>query len=259
MVAFKKWYINSEYGIKEDLKKVFNEYDINGTGHIDPTEIRTLLLKLGSIEASEKQIHESFKRVCPGDNLDKISYNQFQDWYFQSSYWVDREPKADESTEDAEETISDNLKPPENGNIMDYLRWLIILPIVFLMSITVPDVRGRGKEKYCFFTFILSICWIGGLTYYMVYWAEIIGNTLGIPMVLMGLTFLAAGTSVPDLLTSVIVARMGEGDMAVSSSIGSNIFDICFGLPVPWILYCLVGSKPNFVTVSAPEYIYYRF
>ena len=50
----------------------------------------------------------------------------------------------------------------------------------------------------------------------------------------MGLTFLAAGTSVPDLLTSVIVARQGQGDMAVSSSIGSNIFDVLVGLPFPW-------------------------
>ncbi len=45
----------------------------------------------------------------------------------------------------------------------------------------------------------------------------------------MGLTILAAGTSIPDLITSVIVARKGLGDMAVSSSIGSNIFDVCVG------------------------------
>jgi len=52
----------------------------------------------------------------------------------------------------------------------------------------------------------------------------------------MGITFIAAGTSIPDLITSVIVARQGHGDMAVSSSIGSNIFDILVGLPLPWIL-----------------------
>merc|ERR1711881_313560 len=56
---------------------------------------------------------------------------------------------------------------------------------------------------------------------------------------LMGLTILAAGTSVPDLLTSVIVARQGQGDMAVSSSIGSNLFDVTIGLPLPWLLYIL--------------------
>lgn len=45
----------------------------------------------------------------------------------------------------------------------------------------------------------------------------------------MGLTFLAAGTSIPDLITSVIVARKGYGDMALSSSIGSNMFDVTVG------------------------------
>lgn len=56
----------------------------------------------------------------------------------------------------------------------------------------------------------------------------------------MGLTLLAAGTSVPDLLSSIIVAMQGKGDMAVSSSIGSNIFDILIGLPLPWILNSFV-------------------
>ncbi len=45
----------------------------------------------------------------------------------------------------------------------------------------------------------------------------------------MGYTLLAAGTSIPDLITSVIVARKGRGDMAVSSSIGSNMFDVTVG------------------------------
>ncbi len=63
----------------------------------------------------------------------------------------------------------------------------------------------------------------------MVWWANTIGETLFIPTEVMGLTILAAGTSIPDLVTSVIVARKGLGDMAVSSSIGSNIFDVCVG------------------------------
>ena len=54
----------------------------------------------------------------------------------------------------------------------------------------------------------------------MVWMAEVIGSLMGLSTAIMGLTFLAAGTSVPDLITSVIVARKGFGDMAVSSSIG---------------------------------------
>jgi len=83
----------------------------------------------------------------------------------------------------------------------------------------------------------------------MVWWATRTGETFGIPPEVMGLTFLAAGTSIPDLITSVIVARKGFGDMAVSSSVGSNIFDVTVGLPLPWFLYSLVFQKD--VPVSA--------
>jgi len=75
--------------------------------------------------------------------------------------------------------------------------------------------------------------------------AELVGNTLGIPIVVMGITVLAIGTSVPDVISSVLVARKGFGDMAVSHSIGSNIFDILAGLPIPWFLFSIVnGGKP---------------
>ena len=78
-------------------------------------------------------------------------------------------------------------------------------------------------------TFIGSILWIAVFSYLMVWWATVTGDTVGIPPEVMGLTFLAAGTSIPDLITSVIVARKGFGDMAVSSSVGSNIFDVTVG------------------------------
>lgn len=46
----------------------------------------------------------------------------------------------------------------------------------------------------------------------------IIGYTLGIPDVIMGITFLAAGTSVPDCMASLIVARQGTVGPYVSCS-----------------------------------------
>mmetsp|Transcript_22617 Transcript_22617/g.51831 ORF Transcript_22617/g.51831 Transcript_22617/m.51831 type:complete len:186 (-) Transcript_22617:226-783(-) len=97
---------------------------------------------------------------------------------------------------------------------------------------------------------MLSICWIGIFSNFMVAWTETIGNTFGIPAMIMGLTFLAAGTSVPDLLSSVVVAKKGYGDMAVSSSIGSNIFDILVGLPLPWLVYCLWPNGESTIVVG---------
>ncbi|KAF4017027.1 hypothetical protein G4228_008777 [Cervus hanglu yarkandensis] len=133
------------------------------------------------------------------------------------------EEEEDEEEEEEEEEEDENEQPlslewPETRRKQAI--YLFLLPIVFPLWLTVPDVR------------------------------RLVGETIGISEEIMGLTILAAGTSIPDLITSVIVARKGLGDMAVSSSVGSNIFDITVGLPLPWMLFSLInGLQP--VAVSS--------
>ncbi|XP_026722245.1 sodium/potassium/calcium exchanger 2 isoform X2 [Athene cunicularia] len=121
------------------------------------------------------------------------------------------------------------------------LTYLLVLPIVFPLWVSLPDVRKPRSRKFFPITFFGSISWIAFFSYLMVWWAHQVGETIGISEEIMGLTILAAGTSIPDLITSVIVARKGLGDMAVSSSVGSNIFDITVGLPLPWLLYAVIN------------------
>ncbi|XP_026154794.1 sodium/potassium/calcium exchanger 2 isoform X2 [Mastacembelus armatus] len=120
--------------------------------------------------------------------------------------------------------------------------YLFIMPIVLPLWLTLPDVRKASSKKFFPITFLGAIGWIAGFSYLMVWWAHQVGETIGITEEIMGLTILAAGTSIPDLITSVIVARKGLGDMAVSSSVGSNIFDITVGLPFPWLLWSLFSE-----------------
>ncbi len=228
--------------LKAELRATFDEFDVDQSGTIDGEEMRKLMKALGT-EVKEEDIQVTFEEAQISGPSDQISFEEFQNWYIQSKYWEDRQTRVNTCAEEVTESVSDNLKPPVGGNWFEYLSWIVLLPIIAALCCTIPDVRQPGKKKLCFFAFILSIVWIGGFTYFMVLGAEVIGNALEIPMVLMGLTVLAAGTSVPDLLSSIIVARMGEGDMAVSSSIGSNIFDILVGLPIPWVLFLL--THPN--------------
>lgn len=55
----------------------------------------------------------------------------------------------------------------------------------------------------------------------------------------MGLTFLAAGTSVPEAVSSVIVTNQGHGSMGISNSIASNTFDVLLCLGLPWLIKSL--------------------
>nr|XP_043876873.1 sodium/potassium/calcium exchanger 2-like isoform X8 [Solea senegalensis] len=151
---------------------------------------------------------------------------------------VGQEGETAEDEEEEDQPLS--LSWPETNR--KRFTYLLIIPIVLPLWLTLPDVRKASSKKFFPVTFLGAICWIAGFSYLMVWWAHQVGETIGITEEIMGLTILAAGTSIPDLITSVIVARKGLGDMAVSSSVGSNIFDITVGLPFPWLLWSFFNN-----------------
>lgn len=115
---------------------------------------------------------------------------------------------------------------------------IIMYPVQFIFRWTIPKPMG-----YWFIaTFIISIFWIILLTYLSVWMVTIIGNTFKIPETVSGLTLLAAGTSIPELISSVLVVkRAGLVDMALCNSIGSNIFDILICLGLPWFIKSIIN------------------
>ena len=62
--------------------------------------------------------------------------------------------------------------------------------------------------------------------------ASVIAAGLGLSQTLIGLTIVATGTSLPELVTSIVAARKNEVDMALGNIIGSNIFNILFVLGI---------------------------
>lgn len=114
-------------------------------------------------------------------------------------------------------------------------------------------------EKYYYRAFFLSIIFIAALSWVLVESAVEIANILNIPAVIIGLTVLAAGTSIPDLMSSVIVARQGRGGMAISNAIGSNIFDILIGLGLPWAIVSIGGKIIPVATENLNSSIFLLF
>jgi len=57
-----------------------------------------------------------------------------------------------------------------------------------------------------------------------------VAHTFGVPEAVIGLTILAAGTSAPELATSVVAAYKGKLDLAIGNVIGSNVFNVFFVL-----------------------------
>jgi len=79
---------------------------------------------------------------------------------------------------------------------------------------TVPDVRRATFKSLYLLCFLLSIGWIAVFAHIMVACTKTGGVFIGISTDILALTKLAWGTSVPDLLTSILVTLQHRGDMA---------------------------------------------
>nr|XP_033795177.1 sodium/potassium/calcium exchanger 3 [Geotrypetes seraphini] len=165
----------------------------------------------------------------------------------------ENDEEEEEDDDDSDGPFTPFEVPSGKGNVA---KWVITWPLCLLLYFTVPNCSKPRWQKWFLVTFATTSLWIAAFSYIMVWMVTIIGYTLGIPDVIMGITFLAAGTSVPDCMASLIVARQGMGDMAVSNSIGSNVFDILIGLGLPWTLQTLALDYGSYIHLNSRGLIY---
>ena len=104
---------------------------------------------------------------------------------------------------------------------------------------------------------ILGMMMVMGLASHILVEASIqLGDLLGIDAVIMGFIVIAAGTSVPDTVLSVLSAKRGNYDAAISNVFGSNIFDICICLSVPILLALVLTGAVTPVNLPQIELVY---
>lgn len=77
---------------------------------------------------------------------------------------------------------------------------------------------------------------------FVVFGAQNFAIKVGMSEILVGLTIVAIGTSLPELVTSIVAARKGENDIALGNVIGSNIFNALFILGLTGLITPLAVS-----------------
>lgn len=140
---------------------------------------------------------------------------------------------------------------------------ILLVCFVFFMYITVREgLRGRkdakkehedevenmsfpmGKSIVLLVVGLAGIVFGGDLS---VEGAKEIARAFGLSEALIGLTIVAIGTSLPELVTTIVAAKKGESDIALGNVVGSNLFNIFF------ILGCSATILPMHVSGT---YIY---
>ena len=80
--------------------------------------------------------------------------------------------------------------------------------------------------------------------------ASRIAIDLGMSQTLVGLTIVSIGTSLPELVTSVVAARKNEVDMAVGNAVGSNIFNILMVLGIASAINPVALIRENIIDIA---------
>lgn len=131
-----------------------------------------------------------------------------------------------------------DVDPEEEEDDDEKVGWKVVFrPFDWLLSKFFPSTEHYMLNFGVSIVLIAVLCWV------LVESAIGVSRILDVPEVVIALTVLAVGTSVPDMISSVIVAKQGRAGMAVSNAIGSNIFDIFIGLGLPWLLKTIVSNK----------------
>ena len=114
---------------------------------------------------------------------------------------------------------------------------LLVLMILYISYLVVSAIKNREEsteEIKTLHPFVSVLFIIGGLAAVIfggdlvVDSATVLAKAMGLSETFIGLTVIAIGTSLPELVTSVVASKKGDNGLALGNVVGSNIFNILF-------------------------------
>ncbi|XP_012219099.1 sodium/potassium/calcium exchanger 3-like [Linepithema humile] len=140
------------------------------------------------------------------------------------------------------------------GSRLAKIWFLFVWPLKLILFVTIPDSRYKRWKNWYPATFVMCVIWIAIASYLSSWMTTVLGDTIGIPDSVMGITFQAAGGNMPELVSIVILSRQGNGDMAMSNTLGANTLDILLCLGLPWLIKILMDKKDIEIVSGALRY-----
>lgn len=149
----------------------------------------------------------------------------------------------------------------EVGRVDGIFLLLLFAGYILVMVVSALEARSKGEaveeEEYKIIPVWKSIVYIvGGMLAikfggdFVVDGAVVIAQSFGLSENLIGLTIVACGTSLPELVTSVVAAKKNEVDMALGNVIGSNVFNVLFVLGIATSISPIAFIMENVIDIA---------
>ena len=124
--------------------------------------------------------------------------------------------------------------------------WIVAIggfPFRFLFHYTIPNAENPSAPRLsCWLTFVISLVYLGIFSLILIVCSQKLGCLLGMDEAMVGVTFLALSSGLPDAMTIIFISRAGKGNMAVAGVLGANTFDVLIALGLPWLLFNLING-----------------
>lgn len=134
---------------------------------------------------------------------------------------------------------------PGATSFLGELVYCVVYQVKVAMEYTLPDVRlEEATAATVWTTVVSSLLWLFAGTYVMVRSFEAAALRWRVSEVAVGAALGAVGTSLPNCLASMVAAKKGYGDMAMSNVFGSNVFYLLGALGVSWSLCAAANAGP---------------
>lgn len=134
--------------------------------------------------------------------------------------------------------------------------WALCLILGVAFAALVLVFTKRTVPKYysllAWPCFIVSVIWIYALANELVALIGTLGNLMNIDETILGITVLAWGNSVGDLIANITVARMGFGSMAVAASYAGPMLNMLIGVGMS-CAYVIISSGADYPVVLNAE------
>jgi len=146
--------------------------------------------------------------------------------------------------------------------VVMFIGYIVFLILKARKNPSEDDKNGKEPMWKCLLYIVIGLVLIIAGGQIVVNSAKEIARAAGMTETLIGLTIVAIGTSLPELVTSAVAAGKGETGMAIGNVIGSNIFNLLFILGISALIHPVSINMASvydlmiLVVVSGISYIF---
>nr|XP_058948699.1 mitochondrial sodium/calcium exchanger protein-like [Pocillopora verrucosa] len=130
----------------------------------------------------------------------------------------------------------------------------LVLALIVAMT-TKSEKRPRGHSLFAYLAFVVSVVWIYITANEIVNLLKMFGIVLGLSDAILGLTFLAWGNSLGDLISNTAMAKQGFGQMAVSACFAGPLLNMLLGIGIPCTYVTVTDSQHLIHEHQGDQYI----